>query len=306
MGKKGPRRGSLAYWHRARAKRLVPRLRHSPGQGVTGFVGYKAGMADVVLVDDSESPTKGQEVVVPVTVIETPPVFVYAVNALQLTPIGWKQVGQVVCTNAPKQARRSVTVAKKSKGFDALNNKKFNELRLLVFTQPWKTGLKKKPEIVEIALGGETDKQLELAKNLLGKELKAEDVFKQGSFVDVIAVTTGKGWQGVVKRFGVALNPRKATAHRRKGGTLGGETQARVFYSVPRPGQTGFHRRTDANKRILKISTDALPPLHHYGVVKNTYFLVKGSVPGPVKRLVRMRNAENSEIKEPQLLAINA
>ncbi len=68
----------------------------------------------------------------------------------------------------------------------------------------------------------------------------------------------------------------------------------------------GFQRRTDTNKRILKISTDALPVFHHYGVVKNTYIMLKGSVPGPVKRLITMRNAENTEIKQPQLLAINA
>ncbi len=308
MGKKGTRRGSLAYWHRARAKRLVPRLRCWRGEnGLSGFVGYKVGMRDVLMVDDSEQPTKGQEIVVPVTIIEVPPVFVYAVNVLQKTPIGLKQVTQIASANAPKEAKRVLTVAKNVKGFEILGEKKFDELRLVVVTEPSKIGLKKTPEIVEIPLTGTTEKQLETAKSLLGKEVNAGDVFKQGDYIDVIAVTKGKGWQGTVKRFGVALNPRKATAHRRKGGTLGGETQARVFFSVPRPGQMGFHRRTDSNKRILKISSDKLPAFKNYGLVSGAYLMVKGSVPGPCKRMLRLRlSLDKKEAKEPSVLAVHA
>ncbi len=308
MGKKTTRRGSLSFWHRARAKRLVPRLRHWVGEkGLTGFVGYKAGMADIVIVDDSQAPTKGQEIIRPVTIVEVPPIFIYAVNAIHSTPVGLKQVGQVVAINAPKEAKRSLTPAKKTKGFDALNGKEFEQLRLVALTQPSKIDLKKTPEIVEIPLGGSKEEQLELAKNLLGKEVPVTDVFKEGEYLDVIAVTTGKGWQGLVKRFGVALNPHKATAHRRKGGTLGAETQARVFFSVPRPGQMGYHRRTDANKRIIKISNTQLKPLRHYGLVKSTYLILDGSIPGPAKRLVRLRKAIDKKApKVPNILAIRA
>ena len=64
MGVRGPRRGSLAFWHRQRAKRMVPRVRawNFKVKGLSGFAGYKAGMVHVIMVDDSNSPTKGQEV----------------------------------------------------------------------------------------------------------------------------------------------------------------------------------------------------------------------------------------------------
>ncbi len=310
MGKKSTRRGSLSFWHRQRATRLVPHLRHwTGGSGLTGFVGYKAGMADVLMVDDSESPTKGQEVVRPVTIIEAPPLFIYAINVLSSTPVGLKQVTQVTAANAPKEARRVFTPSKKPTGFEQLEGKQFSQLRLLAITRPSVIGLKKTPEIVEIPLGGSTQEQLEKARALLGKEVNAMDVFKEGEYVDVIAVTKGKGWQGVVKRFGVALNPRKATAHRRKGGTLGAETQARVFFSVPRPGQMGFHRRTDFNKRILKISSEPLSSrsLRHYGMLKGACIILDGSIPGPIKRLVRLRKAiDAKQPKAANLITINA
>ena len=201
----------------------------------------------------------------------------------------------------------TTTPAKKSKGFESLANTPYTQLRLIAFSQPSKIGLKKTPEIIEIPLGGSKEDQLATAQSLLGKEIPVTDVFKDGEYLDVIAVSKGKGWQGVVKRFGVALNPHKATAHRRKGGSLGAETQARIFFTIPRPGQMGYHRRTDSNKRILKISTDKLPALKHYGNVTGTYLIVDGSIPGPVKRLVRLRRAIDKQApKKPNLIAIQA
>jgi large subunit ribosomal protein L3 len=56
----------------------------------------------------------------------------------------------------------------------------------------------------------------------------------------------------------------------------------------------GYHQRTEYNKRILKIGVDGkeVTPkggFVRYGEVKGTYLLVDGSLPGPVKRLVRLR-----------------
>ena len=58
----------------------------------------------------------------------------------------------------------------------------------------------------------------------------------------------------------------------------------------------GYHQRTEFNKRILRIGQDGeeITPAGgflHYGLVKNPYVLIKGSIPGPVKRLVRIRPA---------------
>jgi large subunit ribosomal protein L3 len=63
---------------------------------------------------------------------------------------------------------------------------------------------------------------------------------------------------------------------------------------VPQQGQTGYHQRTELNKRLVDLGDDAVTPdggFVNYGEVDGPYALVKGSVPGPDKRLVRFRPA---------------
>lgn len=312
MGKKGPRRGSMAYWPRVRAANMSPRVRawNLDVQGLAGFAGYKAGMTSILVVDDSNSPTKGQEIVKPVTIVEVPPIHIFAIVGYKNEIHGLRAVTQINAANMPKELKRAIRVAKTQGDFANLekHSKELSEIRVMASTNPIKASIgKKTPDILEIALGGTVAQQLEAAKTLLGKEINISDVFKDGSLVDAIAVTKGKGWQGLVKRFGVALNPHKATAHRRKGGSLGAETQARVFYTIPRPGQMGFHRRTDANKRIVKISKDAsiLPIFKNYGPIKSQFVILEGSIPGPAKRLIKLRLAlEAKDAKAPSMLSI--
>jgi large subunit ribosomal protein L3 len=66
----------------------------------------------------------------------------------------------------------------------------------------------------------------------------------------------------------------------------------------------GYHQRTEYNKRILKIGIDGkdITPkggFVKYGEVKGTYVIVDGSLPGPVKRLVRMRYPARPPTKIP-------
>lgn len=295
MGKKGPKRGSRAYWHRKRAPSMAPRIRAWPtsGKGMQGFAGYKVGMAHVLMTEYNESPYKGQEVAKAVTFVLTPPLYAYAVVAYQLTPYGWKIIGEVPAVGAPKELSRMRPVAKKTeKNFESIANA--DAYRLITFTQPHKTGFKKTPEVLEIALGGSPAEAFEYAKSILGKEIQFNDVYKEGDATDVVAVTKGHGWQGVVKRFGVALNTHKSTGARRHGGALGGETQAKVMFTVPRAGQMGFHRRTERNKRVLVISEDAKAyqpksGFAHFGNLQGTFAMIEGSLPGPSKRLIRFR-----------------
>jgi large subunit ribosomal protein L3 len=68
------------------------------------------------------------------------------------------------------------------------------------------------------------------------------------------------------------------------------------MYTVARAGQMGFHQRTEYNKRIVKISEtgDEINPkggFIRYGLVKGDYIVVLGSVPGPKKRLIRIRKS---------------
>ncbi|MEK6924221.1 MAG: 50S ribosomal protein L3 [Candidatus Micrarchaeota archaeon] len=306
MGKKGPKHGSRAYWHRKRAPKLAPRIRAWPteGKGLAGFAGYKAGMTSVSMVEDADTPFKGQEIIAPATVLEVPPMYVYSIVAYANTPYGLKAVGEAVATGGPKQLSRAVTAGKKPKVTleQLLQKQGIASLRAIAFPQPWRTGLgKKTPEPMEIALCGTLQEQSEFAKATLGKEVSARDVFKAGDFVDAIAVTTGRGWQGVVKRMGVSLNNRKATGVRRHGGSIGGERQAKVMYTIPRAGQHGFHRRTDRHKRILAITEGKAlaKEFGGYGRAKTDVLFLKGSVPGPRNRLIRLR--KNSTSGEPQV-----
>jgi len=302
MGKRTSRRGSQSVWHRRRAARMVPRVAGWANHGKVlpeALLGYKVGMTSILYTDDADSPTKGQDIVVPVTVIEVPPLFVYSITLLGNTPLGLKVLTEVTSATSPKNANRTITPSKKS---DLSKLDKFAaqaaDVRIKMISIPEKTGLgKKTPEIFEAPIGGTDAKaKIEYAKGILGKELTISDIISEGDYLDAIAVTTGKGWQGVVKRYGVALNTHKSTKARRHGGSIGPETQAKVMYTIPRAGQMGFHRRVDKAKRVMMISQDAKQILPvdgfaHYGLVKSPYILIDGSVPGPKKRAILLRKS---------------
>jgi len=77
------------------------------------------------------------------------------------------------------------------------------------------------------------------------------------------------------------------------------------------PGQTGYHKRTEINKRIMKMGAPGeINPaggFPHYGVLKSDYVLVKGSLAGPQKRLIRFRKAAraNGAPKAPQIVFVS-
>jgi large subunit ribosomal protein L3 len=260
-------------------------------------------MTHMTMVDDSPgSVTKGHEISVPVTIVETPPVRVFCLRAYRNTPYGKEIAGDAFMEKIDEKIRKALTLPKKPDA-DALKRieaqaDSVSDVHVLAFTTPSLCGFgKKSHEVLEIAVGGKTPKEkLEFAKGLLGKEVKVSDVIKDGEFVDAIAVTRGKGWQGPVKRFGISMQRRKATNKYRHVGTLGPWHPARVMYTVPMAGQMGYHNRTEQNKRVLRVgeAKDRITPdggFLNYGVVKNDYVVVKGSLPGPAKRLVRLRKA---------------
>jgi len=157
----------------------------------------------------------------------------------------------------------------------------------------------KTPEITEVVLNGSSiAESLESARELLGKQVSVGDVINTGQYVDVTAVTKGKGTQGPVKRWGVAKQKGKhsRTGKLRHVGTLGPWNPHHVRWTVPQTGQMGYHQRTEYNKRILSMGSDSteINPAGgflNYGNVANDYLLIKGSIPGPAKRLVRIRPA---------------
>jgi large subunit ribosomal protein L3 len=169
-------------------------------------------------------------------------------------------------------------------------------VRVIAITQPQETSLsKKKPDIAEIEIGGGTvQQQFEYAKTILGKTITPAEIFKEGQFVDIASVSTGKGWQGPVKRWGVTILQAKGRKTKRGVATLGPWNPHHIMYSIARAGQMGYHQRTEYNKRILKIGKDGkeITPkggFLRYGIVKGSYVLLAGSVAGTEKRSIRLR-----------------
>ncbi len=308
-----PRRGSLAYSPRKRAKSPVPKYQSWPVYNGTpmlqGFAGYKVGMTHVIMVDDHKtSPTEGKDVMVPVTVIEVPFMKIAALRAYVTDSYGKRPLTELWAGELDPMLSRRISLPKeytRETAENAINQAisagTVSELAVIAHTQPAAiTGVPKKvPDLMEIRVaGGPIEKRFEFAESLLGKEIGLANVIQPGAYADVTAITTGKGTQGPVKRFGTMLRKRK---HSRGGkerhiGTLGPWNPHHIRWQVPQMGQMGYQQRTEFNKRILAIGengVDITPAggFLNYGVLRSPYVLVKGSVPGPAKRLVRIRPA---------------
>ncbi len=304
--KRRPKKGSQAYSPRKRAKRQTPRVDAWPeiteGPKVQGFAGYKAGMTHAFITDyRPTSNTAGQEIRVPVTVLEVPPMRVAAVRIYENTRYGLKTSGEVWAAQIDATLSRVLPLPKKVEAdatWEKMKDVDIEDVRVLAYTQPKlvKGVPKKRPELMELRIGGGSmDERVEYAKGLLGKEIKVTDFTKDGAMIDVAAVTKGKGFQGAIKRWGLKLLSHKNSKHRRMVGTLAPKRPGYVRPTVPQAGQMGYHQRTEMNKRVIKIGEkgEEITPkggFLHYGQVVNGYVLLHGSVPGPTKRLVRLRD----------------
>lgn len=304
-----PKHGSLSYLPRKRAKRLFARIRYWPKINadtpkLLGFIGYKAGMTHIFTIEDRKrSPNYGKEVICSATVLETPPMLICAIRAYIETPYGLRSFSEAWMKDPPDELERVFTLPENFNSEENLkkieeNLAKMARIRVIAITQPRQTSLpKKKPEIAEIEIGGATiQQQIEYAKSILGKTVTPTETFKEGQYVDVAAVSSGKGFQGPVKRWGVTKLQHKGRKTKRGIATLGPWNPHHVMYSIPRAGQMGFHQRTEYNKRILKIGMDGkeITPkggFIRYGVVNGTYMLLEGSIAGPEKRPIKLRHS---------------
>jgi len=178
-----------------------------------------------------------QNVLVPVTVVEAGPCAVVQVKTTETDGYNAVQIGF-----AAKKTKNT------SKG--ELNHAK-------------KAGLEAAPRVLS---------EVRLAAT---PTLKVGDVvnvtsFTEGQLVDVIGITKGKGFQGVVKRWRVAGGPAAhgSMFHRRIGSIGMRQTPGRTWKNQSMPGHMGQERRTVQNLRVVKILAD-----------KNL-ILVKGAIPG--------------------------
>ncbi|HVC57945.1 MAG TPA: 50S ribosomal protein L3 [Candidatus Acidoferrales bacterium] len=317
--------GSMQYWHRRRASTRLPRSRSKPThiteQVLSNIVAYKVGMTQVSMTDDSESPSKNIEVAEACTVLEIPPTEIYGLRAYTKDPeTNYSIVDTEIYSKASAAKLKIKNLKNDESKIEPLKQRlaEITDITALAVAFPKTTSVgQHHPVRFEAYIGGKSvEEKLEFIASKLGKELLASDLFKNGEFVDVASITIGKGWQGTIRRFGTARLFHKATNKVRHVGTLGPFTPGKVLYTVPQAGQMGFHYRTEHNKRIIKIGTkadaDKINPKEgykHYGNVKNDYIIVSGSVPGPTKRLVRIKksitNRNAKGVKEPKVTYFN-
>ncbi|GAB7019957.1 50S ribosomal protein L3 [Halostagnicola sp. A-GB9-2] len=310
-----PRKGSLGFGPRQRATSEVPRFNSWPdddGQPtLQGFAGYKAGMTHVVMVDDAaNSTTEGMETTVPVTIVETPPMRAVALRAYEDTPYGIKPITEVWTDEFDDDLDRVLDLpgddydveAEEAKLRDLLEQGRVHDIRVITHTVPGSLQSipKKKPDVMETRVGGgSVEERVDFALDVVadGGEHVLNDVFRAGEYVDASGVTKGKGTQGPVKRWGVQKRKGKHARQgwRRRIGNLGPWNPSRVRSTVPQQGQTGYHQRTELNKRLVDIGDGADATVDggfvNYGEVDGPHALIKGSLPGPNKRLVRFRPA---------------
>jgi len=197
------------------------------------------------------------------------------------------------------------------------NIKKYcSVVRLIAHTQIGKLGIRqKKAHIMEIQVnGGDVAKKVDWAYSMFEKEIKVDDVFKTNQMCDTIAVTKGHGIEGVVNRWGVTRLPRKSHRGLRKVACIGSWHPSRLGFTVPRSGQKGYGHRTEINKKIYLLGkgkdADGQPVMNattaadltdkritplggfpHYGIVKDDFLMIKGTVPGCKKRPITIRHS---------------
>ena len=112
----------------------------------------------------------------------------------------------------------------------------------------------------------------------LAQEIKA-DIFAEGDKIDATAISKGKGFQGAIKRHGQHRGPMAhgSKFHRHQGSNGACSSPSRVFKGKGMPGHMGSVKVTVQNLEVVKVDAE-----------KNL-LLVKGSVPGPKKALVTIK-----------------
>jgi large subunit ribosomal protein L3e len=285
-------------------------------------------------VDKPGSKAHKKEVVEAVSILDSPPIRVVGVVGYVETPQGLRALTTVWAEHLNDEVRRrfyknwykskkkafSRYVKKYADGQKEIDSelariKQYCQVvRVIAHTQIRKIKIgQKRAHMMEIQVnGGSVEDKVGFATGLFEKEVPVDAVFAQNEMIDVIGVSKGRGYEGVVTRWGCTRLPRKSHRGLRKVACIGAWHPAKVQYSVPRAGQNGYHHRTEMNKKVYKIGkgiasgvennavTDfdltekSINPVGgwpHYGLVREDYIMLKGCVIGPKKRVITLRKA---------------
>lgn len=112
------------------------------------------------------------------------------------------------------------------------------------------------------------------------QEIKA-DIFEAGDHIDATAISKGKGYQGAIKRHGQSRGPMThgSKYHRHAGSNGAASDPSKVFKGKKMPGQMGHVKVTVQNLEVVRVDAE------------NNLLLVKGSVPGPKKSLITIKES---------------
>ncbi|REK69142.1 50S ribosomal protein L3 [Paenibacillus paeoniae] len=141
-----------------------------------------------------------------------------------------------------------------------------------------------KPEIGHAKKAGATPKRyvreirgINLGEYEVGQEVKA-DLFAEGEFVDVTGISKGKGFAGVIKRWGQSTGPMSHGSRYHRGpGSMGSIQANRVPKGKRLPGHMGNETITIQKLEVIRIDTE------------RNVILVKGSIPGPKNGFVKVK-----------------
>lgn len=310
--RKSPRKGSLQFWPRKKAKKFLPSVNwkaisfdksKNKNKGLKGFICYKAGMVSAIVTDNTpNSMTKGKKISIPVTIIECPPLKIFSIRFYKNN----KLVTEILGENLDKELKKKLKIPKqknkKVKKIEGIKSENYDNINIICYSVVKKTNIKKKPDLIEIGLAGENiEDKINYIKENLNKEISVLDVFEKTELIDFRGLTKGKGFQGPVKRFGVTLKPHKSEKGRRGPGSIGPWHPARVTFRVPMAGQLGMFTRLTYNSKIIDIGkveeikkikdSKKLTNIKNFGNIKTDYIIVHGSIQGAAKRQLLITKA---------------
>ena len=187
-------------------------------------------------------------------------------EAGELVPVTVLQAGPCVVTQVKTTENDGYEAVQV--GFEDIREKLVNKPVKGMFD---KAGVSYKRYVREFKLEGEYS---------VKDEIKV-DVFEAGDKIDATAIAKGKGFQGAIKRHGQSRGPMAhgSKYHRHAGSNGSCSTPSRVFKGKKMPGHMGGKKVTTQNLEVVRVDAE-----------KNL-LLVKGSVPGPKKSLVTIKES---------------
>lgn len=221
------------------------------------ILGTKIGMTQI-FAEDGE--------LVPVTVLQAGPCYVTQIKTVENDGYSAVQVG--FCDKKDKIVSKDANGKKEIRYRHGVNKPEQGHFA--------KAGVSGKRYVREFKFENAADYKL-------ADEIKV-DIFSAGDKVDASAITKGKGFQGAIKRHGQHRGPMThgSKFHRHQGSNGACSSPSRVFKGKGMPGHMGCVKATIQNLEVVRVD------------VENNLLLIKGSVPGPKKSLITIKEAVKS------------